>query len=411
MEQEKKYTFDLLGLKSKVVKVLNENLISTPTPIQKRVIPAALENKNVVGIARTGTGKTLSFILPILDEWITNKEKEYIIVCPSKELAFQLKQETDKYGASFGITTALVTGGMKEKSIRNIAKKSPNIIIANPGMLKQLHLKQHINFKNLSTIVLDEVDQIVEKSMLEAMEYIFSHIPSKVQKMFFSATIPKKIKNTINDFAKDLVWIEVQKHVSNKLNINEKVYYTKPEEKKDLVFHLLYENLNTKTILFFSDRILAREYYQELKKADFKAEFIHGKKETNTRINFINKFRNNEFNILVTTDVLGRGIDITDVELIINVEVPDTKELYEHRIGRTGRLGRKGTAITCCTKGELKNYRQIEKLHKEVIKEVFSHPFAIPMPTTVEKTKLRNKGLDGSNAHRKAWNNLIGGKK
>jgi ATP-dependent RNA helicase RhlE len=408
--KKEEYTFNLLGINYKLVDNINSKEITTPTPIQKRAIPIILQEKNMVGVARTGTGKTLAFLLPIFDKWLQDKEKKFLILCPSKELAFQIQHQVDLFGKEIGITHALVSGGIKEKSIRNIEKKSPDIIIANPRTLKQLHVKNRLSFSNLNAVVLDEVDQMMEKSMEEDMNYLFTHIPNKVQKLFFSATVPKKLKSKLEEFASNLEWIEIQKHISNKLNIEEKVYYSAEDDKLELLFHLLYENLNKKTIVFFNDRNFAKECHLAIKKADFKTEFIHGKKEGNTRINFINNFRDNKYNILITTDVLGRGIDITDVELIINLEVPDTKELYEHRIGRTGRLGRKGMAITCCCVKELRNFRQIEQLHKEPIKEVYSHPFYKQMPAHVEKTKLKNKGMDGSNAHRKAWNNLLKGK-
>ena len=402
--------FDLLGLRQSVCNVLTKNNLVEATPIQRRVIPAALTGKNIVGVARTGTGKTLAFLLPIIDQWIEDKTKQALILCPSKELAHQIKDQFIVWNEAFDISYALIEGGLKERSIKNLTKKKPDVIIANPGMLKFLIKKNRIDLSEVSTLVLDEVDQMMEKSMEEDMDYIFEKCPSNIQKMFFSATIPKPMKERIEGLANDIQWVEIQKHISNKLNITEKVYYSDDEDKEELLFHVLYENLREKTLIFFNDRIRAREVYQALDKADFKVGFIHGKKGSNTRVNTINKFKKNEFNILISTDVLGRGIDITDIKLVINFEMPDNKENYEHRIGRTGRHGRQGTALSFCCYKEIQKFRTIQKLYKETIKEVFSHPFYKPMPSPQPKTKLKNKGMDGSNTHRLAWNNLLKGK-
>ncbi|MCT4664553.1 MAG: DEAD/DEAH box helicase [Flavobacteriales bacterium] len=410
MQEENKNAFSHLGLRAKVLSTIRDHGFTDATAIQKRAIPAMLERKNMIGVARTGTGKTLSFLLPIIDQWLEDKSRQFLLLCPSKELAYQLRDELEKWRPDELMSYAIVSGGMKERSIQNLRKKNPSVIIANPGMLATLLSKSRFNLAGIYTMVMDEVDQMMEKSMKGAVEKILVSVPSKCQKAFFSATVPKNLKAIIEEQAKDTEWIEIQKHISNKLNIEEKVYYSKKDDKEELLFHLLYEYLHHKTILFFNDRFFARDFYQALKKADFQVEFLHGKKGNNTRLNSINRFRNNEFNILITTDVLGRGIDIPDTTLVINAEVPDNKENYEHRIGRTGRLGRKGIAISCICVEELQKFRQIQKLHKETIKEVYNHPFYEKMPENIIKTKLKNSGKDGSNVHRLAWNNLLKGK-
>jgi len=409
--KENPKAFENLGLRQSICQTLTKQDLVEATPIQRRVIPLALTGKNIVGVARTGTGKTLAFLLPLIDAWIEDKTKQFVILCPSKELAHQIQDQFILWNETFSISYALVTGGMKEKSIKNIERKMPDVIIANPGMLSFLMKKNRLKLEQISTLVLDEVDQMMEKSMEADMDYILEKCPSHAQKMFFSATIPKPMLSKIEDLAKDIEWIEIQKHISNKLNIVEKMYYSDDNDKEELLFHVLYENLREKTLIFFNDRFRAREVYQALVKADFKVGFIHGKKGSNTRINTINKFKSNEYNILIATDVLGRGIDITDIKMVINFEIPDNKENYEHRIGRTGRQGRKGTALSFCSYREIARYKNIEKLHKETIKEVFNHPFYKAMPSAQPKTKLKNKGLDGSNTHRLAWNDLLKGKK
>ncbi len=402
--------FDLLGLRQSVCNVLTKNNLIEATPIQRRVIPAAITGKNVVGVARTGTGKTLAFLLPIVDQWIEDKSKQALIICPSKELAHQIKDQFIIWNEEFNISYALIEGGLKERSIKNLSKKRPDVIIANPGMLKFLIKKNRIDLSLVSTLVLDEVDQMMEKSMEEDMDFILEKCPSNIQKMFFSATIPKPMKEKIEGLANNIQWVEIQKHISNKLNIAEKVYYSDDYDKEELLFHVLYENLREKTLIFFNDRVRAREVYQALDKADFKVGFVHGKKGSNTRVNTINRFKKNDFNILISTDVLGRGIDITDIKLVINFEMPDNKENYEHRIGRTGRHGRQGTALSFCCYKEIQRFNTIQKLHKETIKEVYSHPFYKPMPSPQPKTKLKNNAVDGSNTHRLAWNDLLKGK-
>ncbi len=192
-------------------------------------------------------------MLPLIDQWIEDKNKQFLILCPSKELAYQIKDELVTWKETFGFHYALITGGMKDRSIKNLSEKKPDFIIANPGMLKFLHQKKRFQFKDLSAIVLDEVDQMIEKSMEREMNYLFEVTPSNIQKMFFSATVPKALKEKIESLASNIEWIEIQKHISNKLNITEKVYYTDENDKEELIFHVMYENLTEKTLIFFNN--------------------------------------------------------------------------------------------------------------------------------------------------------------
>ncbi|MGB0427400.1 MAG: DEAD/DEAH box helicase [Flavobacteriales bacterium] len=404
-------SFQHLGLKNSILKHLETINFNEATPIQRRVIPAVLEKKNVIGIARTGTGKTAAFLLPIIDQWLENKDRQTLVLCPTKELASQIKDEFEAWKSIFSLEVALLTGGIKERSIKHLKERKMDVLVANPGVMKHLIEKHQFDLSAVTTLVLDEVDQLMEKSMESEVNFIQKKINADAQRLYFSATVPKSMKEKILDSSKKLEWIEIQKHISNKLNITEKVYYLDDNDKEDLLFDLLYEHLKTKTLLFFNDRLRARSFFHQLKKADFNVELVHGKKGSNARVNAINRFRNNEFNLLITTDVLGRGIDIPDVDLVINVEMPQDKENYEHRIGRTGRLGRSGMALTLCSDKEIQKFRKIQKLHKESIKEVYGHNFHKEMPKNINKTTLKNSSADGSNVHRLAWNTLINKKK
>lgn len=405
--------FALLGLRAKLLEKLEERGYERPTAIQKRVIPAALTGKDIIGISRTGTGKTLAFLLPILDLWMDLSDKSesipaIIILAPSKELANQLKDEVLFWGEGLSIRCGMIYGGMKKRPLEKILNTKPHVIVATPGKFREILDQGILKPGTVKYLILDEADQMLESGLWKDVEVILHQLPSKRQNFFFSATIPKKLKETIEKICLNPEWIEVQKHISNKLNIDEKVYYVDEKDKTELLINILYDHLHEKTLVFFNDRYLARDIYTTLKKADFSVDLVHGKKSQGARIKAIEAIQKSETKVLLATDVIGRGLDIQDIKVVINFEMPENKENYEHRIGRTGRLGKEGISITFCDIPDLKKFRTIQKLHKEPIKEVFSHPYNKPMPANVEKTKLRNKGLDGSNTHRMAWNQLIG---
>ncbi len=408
-------SFTDLGLRGKILELLNEKEFEQPTAIQKRVIPAALTQKDVIGISRTGTGKTLAFLLPILEMWmdLPNKSDEplsTILIAPSKELAHQLAEEVRFWGQNLGIECGMIYGGMKKRPLEKVLGKRPHVLVATPGKLRETIDQGIVKGSTVKYLVLDEADQMLESGLWKDVEVILHQLPAKRQNFFFSATIPNKLKETINAICTNPEWIEVQKHSSNKLDIDEKVYYVGEKDKTELLMNLMYDHLQEKSLVFFNDRFLAKEVYNKLKKADFSVELVHGKKSQATRIKAISDIQKGDTKILLATDVIGRGLDISDVKVVVNFEMPDNKENYEHRIGRTGRQGKSGIAITFCDVPDLKKFRTIQKLHKETITEVFGHSFNKEMPSNVEKTKLRNKGMDGSNTHRMAWNDLIGKK-
>ncbi len=408
-------SFTDLGLRGKILELIEEKGFDKPTAIQKRVIPAAMTGKDVIGVSRTGTGKTLAFLLPILELWmeLPNKSTEplsTILIAPSKELAHQLSEEVQFWGQNLGIQVGMIYGGMKNRPLEKVLNKNPHVLVATPGKLRECIDSGIIKGSTVKYLVLDEADQMLETGLWKDVEVILHQLPSKRQNFFFSATIPKKLKETITTICKNPEWIEVQKHVSNKLDITEKVYYVDEKNKTELLINLLYDHLQEKSLVFFNDRFLAKKVYTILKKADFSVDLVHGKKSQNARISSIGAIQEGSTKVLLATDVIGRGLDINDVKVVVNFEMPENKENYEHRIGRTGRQGKSGIAITLCDIPELKKFRTIQKLHNEPIKEVFSHPFHKEMPTNVEKTKLQNKGMDGSNTHRMAWNDLIGKK-
>ncbi len=406
-------SFTDLGLRGKILDLLIEKDFDKPTAIQKRVIPAALTGKDVIGISRTGTGKTLAFLLPILEMWmeLPNKSTEplsCILIAPSKELAHQLAEEVKYWGQNLDIRCGMIYGGMKKRPLEKILNQNPHVLVATPGKLREIIDQGILKGSSLKYLVLDEADQMLESGLWKDVEVILHQLPSKRQNFFFSATIPKKLRETISSICTNPEWIEVQKHTSNKLDIDEKVYYVDEKDKTELLINLLYDHLQEKSLIFFNDRFLAKEVLTTLKKADFSVDLVHGKKSHNARIKSIESIQKSDTKILLATDVVGRGLDISDIKLVVNFEMPENKENYEHRIGRTGRQGKSGIAITFCDIPELKKFKTIQKLHKEPIKEVFSHPFNKEMPANIEKTKLRNKGVDGSNTHRMAWNDLIG---
>ncbi len=318
---------------------------SQPTPIQDQAIPHILAGRDIVGIANTGTGKTAAFIIPLLDKVVKDKKQNVLIVAPTRELAIQIDQELIKFAFGLSIFSVCTVGGMPIfRQISNL-RRSHNFIIGTPGRIKDLIERRCLRLDNFQTVVLDESDRMLDMGFINDMRFLISAMPRSRQTLFFSATLSHDIKNIINEFLNNPVNISV-KTGDTACGVEQDVVYVKNEPKLDLLHSLLIQPEFNKVLIFGRTKYGVERLSLLLSDRGFKAESIHGNKNHSQRQHALCQFKENRTQILVATDVAARGLDIPNVSHVINYELPATYEDYIHRIGRTGRGGKTGKALT-----------------------------------------------------------------
>ena len=325
---------------------LKHKLYVTPTPIQDQGMSHILAGKDLIGLANTGTGKTAAFLLPLIDKVFKNKNEKVLIVTPTRELALQIDNEFRQFAWNMKIFSAACVGGAPiYKQINNL-KRNPNFIIGTPGRLKDLCDRRLIQLETFQNVVLDEVDRMLDMGFIDDIKYLLKQLPETRQSLFFSATMPPKIRDLVGQFTKEPVVIEV-KTGNTAQNVDQDVVRIRDRTMK---FHQLKELLRdddlTKVLIFIETKAEVEKLTTNLVKDGFSADSIHGDKKQNQRQRALQSFRNNDVTILVATDVAARGLDIKDISHVINYTVPQTYDDYVHRIGRTGRGDKKGCALT-----------------------------------------------------------------
>ena len=333
-----------------ISEVLKRNIsargYTTPMPIQDKVIPLILEGKDVIGIANTGTGKTAAFLIPLLNDVAKNIRKKVLIITPTRELAVQIKQEFLEFSLGMNIHCALAIGGVPIYGQRNDLRRNPNFVIGTPGRLKDLIGQRCLNLSTFETIVLDEVDQMVDIGFLASIKYFISLLAHERQSLFFSATVGGKVGEVLAGFVKNPVTVSVKKQDMLK-NIKHDVIRVSDRGRKIEQLHdLLIKKEFGKVLIFGRTKWGVQKLSDELVKRGFSADAIHGNKRQSQRLRILDRFKRNELQILLATDVASRGLDIDNVTHVINYDPPESYEVYIHRIGRTGRTGKEGTALT-----------------------------------------------------------------
>jgi len=328
---------------------LKENIAKkgylTPTPIQDKVIPLLLEGKDVIATANTGTGKTASFLIPLVNNMLTNKTGRALIITPTRELAAQIQAELEFFTRKTGLTSVLCIGGLNiNVQMQNLAK-NPEFVIGTPGRLRDLELNRFISFSRYHSIVLDEVDRMLDMGFIKDIKYVISKLPKKRHSLFFSATLPKSIKDIIDGFLLDPVSIDVKMRQSAE-NVNQDIIKVGMNNKIDMLHDLLLRPECKKVIIFARTKRNTDKLSKELRARGFELATMHGDKTQQQRKKALGLFKDNTVKILLATDVVARGIDIDDVTHVINFDLPQTHEDYIHRIGRTGRANKIGQAIT-----------------------------------------------------------------
>ena len=408
--------FSELPLHTSILKAVAEERFHTPTLVQQKTIPFVLKKKNVIVCAQTGTGKTAAFALPIiqllLDKRDTEKREKKIkslILTPTRELAIQVLENFISYTKYTDLSTTAVFGGVSLEPQKKILANGADILIATPGRLIDLQIQGNIDLSSVDIFVLDEADLMLDMGFINDVKKIEALCPKKKQTLLFSATIPEKINELAKTTFKDPVKIEINPDETTAKNIGQLLYYLPKKNKTDLCLYLLRNTINGKIIIFRRTKFGVDKLEESLLKNGYKVASIHGDKTQSIRNKAIEDFKNKKSNILIATDVAARGIDIVNVDAIINFDLPNVPETYIHRIGRTGRAGKSGIAFSFCSPDENGYIKMIEKLIEKTIKVIDEHPYPISrpkhkkkQPNTISKHKKGRKS-EASKKKKKRW--------
>jgi len=376
-------TFESLKIIEPILKSLSEEGYSNPTPIQARAIPIVLEGTDLLGCAQTGTGKTAAFAIPILqilkaDKNFHQKRKiRSLIVTPTRELAIQIDESFKAYGRHTGLNCTVVFGGVNQNPQTAALRQGVDILIATPGRLLDLMNQGFLTLKDVEIFVLDEADRMLDMGFIHDVKKIIAALPRKRQSLFFSATMPPEIVKLSKSILFQPVKVEVTPSASAVDMINQQVYFVDKGNKNALLVELLKDDKIKTALVFTRTKYGADKVVRILHKNKIKAEAIHGNKAQNARQRALNNFKDQTTRVLVATDIAARGIDVDYLAYIFNFELPNISETYVHRIGRTGRAGANGTAISFCDATEKVYLRDIEKLISKKLSVVDGHDFPL----------------------------------
>jgi len=384
-----------LHLIEPILQALNEEGYTNPTPIQEQSIPIVLQGTDLLGCAQTGTGKTAAFAIPIIQllynrkqEGERNNKIHALIVTPTRELAIQIGESFASYGRHTKLKHTVIFGGVTQNSQVNALKAGVDILIATPGRLLDLIGQGVIRLNDLQLFVLDEADRMLDMGFVNDVKKILKVIPEKRQSLFFSATMPDTIKVLAGTILTNPEKVEVTPVSSTAETIQQEIYYVDKGNKNALLTHVLQDTSIKSALVFTRTKHGADRVVKMLAKSNIKAEAIHGNKSQNARQRALSNFKDYSTRVLVATDIAARGIDIDALAFVVNFELPNIPETYVHRIGRTGRAGASGKAISFCEFEERAYLKDIQKLISMQIPVIEDHPFPAKI-FTVEKEEKR----------------------
>ena len=357
--------FNDLGISPEFLKILEKNNFIIPTPIQHQAIKPAMEGKDVVGIAQTGTGKTLAFGLPLLQR-LRGSQGIGLILLPTRELAIQADEMLQKIGRSLGLATAVLIGGESMGRQIMALRHRPNIIIATPGRLVDHIERNNLKLDLVKIIVLDEADRMLDIGFAPQIRRIFSFIPAERQTMLFSATMPAEIVRIAAEYMASPVRVEVAPAGTAAELVDQEIFLVKKEERLNLLSKILDENQGT-VLVFARTRHGARKICAAIRSMGHRVAEIHSDRSLGQRKEALAGFKSGIYRILVATDIAARGIDVKNIQLVINFDLPDNTQDYVHRIGRTGRAGEEGRAISFAMPDQRRDVRDIERLIRKEI--------------------------------------------
>jgi len=374
--------FKDLGIIDPILKALDDQGYTHPTPIQEQSIPILLQGKDLLGCAQTGTGKTAAFAIPIIQH-LYNAQKQSnrkrkiraLIVTPTRELAIQIGESFTDYGKYAGIKNTVIFGGVKQGKQTDALHLGVDVLIATPGRLLDLINQGFITLRDVEFSVLDEADHMLDMGFIHDIRKIVALLPKKRQSLFFSATMPPDIVKLSQKILGNPEKVTIHPEQATAERVEQALYYVSKKSKIKLLIHLLKENPVETALVFSRTKHGADKIVRMLGKAKIQAAAIHGNKSQNARQKALNAFKDGELHVLVATDIAARGIDVSELELVVNYDLPNIPETYVHRIGRTGRANASGIAISFCMMDERPYLKDIQKLIHQTIPVVKEHPF------------------------------------
>lgn len=382
-------SFKSLGLSDALVKAVEEKGYTIPSPIQQKAIPPILEGRDILASAQTGTGKTAGFTLPVLQYLTETKNPKYrplrvLVLTPTRELAAQVHENVREYSKYVNIKSAVVFGGVKAASQIKTLKQGVDILVATPGRLLDLHDQKAVSFKRIDVLILDEADRMLDMGFARDLNKLISFMPAKRQNLMFSATFSKEIKKLAEGILRDPVSVEAEPQNSTAKKVSHKVFKVDKSQKTALTIQLIKDGNWNQVLVFTRTKHGANKLTEKLVKAGISAAAIHGNKSQGARTKALKNFKDNTIKILVATDIAARGLDIPLLPHVINFELPNVPEDYVHRIGRTGRAGAEGEAISLVCSEETEYQKEIEKVLNEKLKTAVLEGFE-PTDTTPPK--------------------------
>ncbi len=394
--------FTDLGINDRILKALEDEGYTHPTPIQAEAIPILLNRKDLLGCAQTGTGKTAAFTIPILQHLYNSKNDhkgqrkiKALIVTPTRELAIQIAQNITDYGKYTGITNVVIFGGVKQRSQTDELRRGTDILVATPGRLLDLISQGFISLRYIKYFVLDEADQMLDMGFIHDIKKIIAKLPVKRQSLFFSATMPSSIIDLSSKILGNYQKITIKPKQATAEKVEQAVYFVSKPNKSKLLIHLINENPNASVLVFSRTKHGADKIVRILGKSQIKSAAIHGNKSQGARQRALGNFKDGKLNILIATDIAARGIDVEDLSLVVNYDLPNIPETYVHRIGRTGRAKASGIALSFCNVEEKAYLKDIQKLINQEIPVITEHPFvddeieAAPIPKGPSKNQKK----------------------
>lgn len=362
----KTMNFKSLNLINPIIRAITEAGYSKPTDIQNMAIPHILEGKDIIGCAQTGTGKTAAFAMPVLQllkkKNPEHKEVRTLILTPTRELAIQIEENFKVYSKYLPLSQLCVFGGVGKGSQIAALRKRVDVLIATPGRLLDLCSDGHVNLSKIEILVLDEADRMLDMGFVNDVKKILKLTPSKKQTLFFSATMPVSIRKFANTIVKNPVEVSVTPVSSTAKTIEQSVYFVDKNRKTDLLINLLDDSSISRLLVFTRTKHGADRLVKQLGHTGIFAAAIHGNKSQQARQKALEDFKKSKVRVLIATDIAARGIDIDELSFVINYELPNIPETYVHRIGRTGRAGMEGKAVSFCDEDERSDLKNIQKL-------------------------------------------------
>ena len=392
--------FSDLELDDSILKALKEKGYDTPTPVQQKSIPIVLQQKDLLGVAQTGTGKTAAFAIPIIQLLARSNKKgiKGLIVTPTRELAIQIEDNIAFYAKYMNVKHTVIFGGVKQHEQVRKLKKGVDILVATPGRLLDLMDQGYISLNMIDIFVLDEADRMLDMGFINDIKKLLKVLPKKRQSLFFSATMPGNIQKLSREILHKPQKVEVTPESTTAETVQQVVYFTNRTDKRKLLLHLLKNQEIDQVLIFERTKRGADRLSRDLSKKNIRAVAIHGDKAQNQRQRALNDFKKGKLRVLVATDIAARGIDIDKLNYVVNFDVPNIPETYVHRIGRVGRAGETGIAISLCEPEENVFFSDIEKLIKRKVDRAVENPFP---QTDKPMTKAEKKEWEKEKNRRK----------